>query len=283
MATHAQHIRVGLFATAALVLVAVVVVVFGGLKFWQRTDRYRIVFESSVIGLEPGAQVYLNGIKVGTVDDLAVATDDIGKVEVAIEVDHETPIHADTRAMLQYAGLTGLKTIDLRGGSLATPALPPGSQIPAGVGTLDKLEAQAQAIVEQSGQLMKRAALLTDDLIAITEPARRAAENLAGTSAQLQTMVGENRAVLHQSLVAFRETARGASDLIDGQVAPLLASAGEAIADVKRVLANNAGPLRAAMFDLREASRSFKELAREVRQKPSRLLYSNAPDDRKLP
>lgn len=283
MATNAQRIRVGLFATATLVLVAVVVVVFGGLRFWEHTARYRIVFESSVIGLEPGAQVYLNGIKVGTVAELGVSPSDIRKVEVVIEVEDGTPIHADTRAMLQLAGLTGLKTIDLRGGTPATPALPPGSQIAAGVGLLDKLEAQAQVIVDQSSELMKRAALLTDDLIAIAEPARRAAENLAGTSAQLRDMVGENRAVLHQSLLAFRQTARGASDLLDGQVAPMLVGAGDVIADLKRLLANNAAPLRAAMFDLREASRSFKELAREVRQKPSRLLFSSAPDERKLP
>jgi hypothetical protein len=37
------------------------------------------------------------------------------------------------------------------------------------------------------------------------------------------------------------------------------------------------------MFDLRQASRSFKELARDVRQKPSRLLFSTTPSERKLP
>jgi hypothetical protein len=60
-------------------------------------------------------------------------------------------------------------------------------------------------------------------------------------------------------------------------------SAGDAVSSFKKLLVSNEGPLRAAVFDLREASRSFKELARDVRQKPSRLLYSNAPDERKLP
>ena len=39
--------------------------------------------------------------------------------------------HLDTRAMLQYAGITGLKVIDLRDGTTASPVLPSGSQIAA--------------------------------------------------------------------------------------------------------------------------------------------------------
>ena len=39
----------------------------------------------------------------------------------------------------------------------------------------------------------------------------------------------------------------------------------------------------ARIADLRQASRNFKELAREVRQRPSRLLYSSPAPERKLP
>jgi len=286
----AQNIRVGLFAAATLVLLGVVLIVFGGLRFWEDVDPYRVVFDTSVAGLEPGAQVYLNGIKVGTVDDLSVMPDDIRKVSVGIKVKHGTPIHTDTRAMLQLAGITGLKTIDLRDGTSQSAALPPGAQIPAGVGLLDKLESQAQTIADESTELIKRANRLTDNLIAvtdglgaITDPARLAATNLAAMSGSLKGMVEDNRAALHQSLVAVRETATGASQLLDDQVAPLLTGAGDVVAELKRLLATNEAPLRAAVFDLRQASRSFKELARDVRQKPSRLLFSSTPGERVLP
>src|SRR3954462_12709596 len=113
MPNKAQKIRVGVFAAAALSLAAFVVIVFGGLRFWEHQDHYRIVFDDSVIGLEVGAEVYVNGIKVGAVTDIAIAPEDIRKVAVQIEIKHGTPIHADTRAMLQYAGITGLKELDL--------------------------------------------------------------------------------------------------------------------------------------------------------------------------
>ena len=66
-----------MFTTVTLGLLGIVLVVFGGLSFWKKSDHYRIVFATSVIGLEPGAQVYLNGIKVGTVDEVDVAAADI--------------------------------------------------------------------------------------------------------------------------------------------------------------------------------------------------------------
>jgi hypothetical protein len=62
-----------------------------------------------------------------------------------------------------------------------------------------------------------------------------------------------------------------------------MANASDAVTTLKKLMTANEGPLRAAVFDLRDASRSFKELAREVRQKPSRLLFSTAPSERKLP
>jgi len=126
MVAKAQKIRVGIFAVATAALLAVVLIVFGGLRFWEDSDRYRIVFATTVIGLEPGAQVYMNGIKVGTVEQVEVAPEDIRKVAVAIKVKGKTPIHTDTRAMLQFAGITGLKVIDLRDGTSESPALPPG-------------------------------------------------------------------------------------------------------------------------------------------------------------
>jgi len=290
MAAKAQKIRVGLFVAVTLTLLAMVLIVFGGMRFWERSDVYRVVFDSSVMGLENGAEVYMNGIKVGSVQSIKVAPDDIRKVAVAVKLKAGTPVRADTHAFLQYAGITGLKVIDLRDGTSASPVLPPGSQIAAGTGLLDKLESQAQAIIDQTSQLMtvagivmQRASVLTDSLIAITEPAKAAATNLAATSSSLHAMVDENRLALRQSLLAIRQTATGASELLDGQLAPLFVNAGDIVSELKKLIVTNEGPLRAAVFDFRQASRNLKDLVRDVRQKPSRLLFSSNPGERKLP
>jgi hypothetical protein len=165
--------------------------------------------------------------------------------------------------------------IDLRGGSYAAPPLAPGSTIAVGETMLDKIQDKAEQIADQTTELMERANAIAakaetvvENLANLTQPeqmgdvmtqTRQVAANLAQASASLRGLIEENRAGLRASVSAIEQTAKRAADLVDGN------------------------QVKAAVADLRQASRSFKELAREVRQKPSRLLYSNPEPDRKLP
>ena len=279
MNTKAQKIRVGLFVAIASALLVIVLVTFAGMRFWEGRDNYRIVFTGSVMGLEKGARVYMNGMRVGAVDDIGVAKDDIRNVEVTIAVKEGTPIHANTRAMLQHAGITGLKVIDLRDGTVDTPRLPPGSTIAQGETLLDRLQEHAETLASQSAELMTRANKVMEKMEGIDE----VVANLEDASASLKMMVAENRAGLKQSLAAVEQTAKAASTLMDGHLSQLVANADTLVSDIKGVVHRNDTALRTAVFDLRQASRTFKELAREVRQRPSRLLFSSPSGERKLP
>lgn len=274
-ATKPHKVRIGLFAIAAGVLLALALIVFAGLYFWRHEARYEVSFSGTVYGLERGADVFLNGIRVGSVAEIGVDGDDIRSVRVVIEVKPETPIRTDTKAVLQLAGITGLRVIDLRGGTPDAPPLPEGGRIPEGESFLDRLEREASAILDESAELMARAneivhstqrvvdnlEELTDasQLGALVAQTKRTAANLANASAALERLVDDNRAGLKASLAAIELAAKRTAALVDD------------------------GQLRAAVTDLRQASRSFKELARDVRHKPSRLLFSNPPPDRKLP
>jgi phospholipid/cholesterol/gamma-HCH transport system substrate-binding protein len=295
MTTKALKIRVGLFVAVTVSLLVAVLVVFGGLRFWEKHASYRIVFAGSVMGLEKGATVYFNGIKVGRVDEITLSPQDLSNVEVEISVKRETPIHADTKALLAMAGITGLKVVDLRDGSRTAPRLEEGGLIAQGETTLDKFEKQAKDIADTSAELMKRANKIVDNLVTLTDPAkyqaieeildqtRKTSQNLALASGSLGTMIAENRTALKTTLASVQETAHSASTMLDGPIAGLIGNAGDFVADLKNLIRNNEGQLRSAVFDLRQASRSFKELARDVRLRPSRLLFSSDPGERKLP
>ena len=295
MPTKGQKIRLGAFVIATAALVVLVAVVFGGLRLWEGRDRYYVEFEGSVLGLEEGAEVTFGGIKVGNVDAIALARGAPGTIRVAIEVDEDLPIKADTTAVLAMAGVTGLRVIDLRGGSADAPRLAPGATIAKGETTLDKLERRAQQIVEDSSSIMTKANQVLDNLVEITGPqqyaslgetfehARVASANLAGASEELRLMVRENRVALRGSLEAVQATATSASTLLDQQVPRLVTDAGALVDELRGVVRQNGTQLGSAMYDLRQASRSFKELARELRQRPSRLLRSDAPSERRLP
>jgi phospholipid/cholesterol/gamma-HCH transport system substrate-binding protein len=290
--TKAQKIRIGMFVAISLGLIGMIVIVFGGMQFWKGKNRYRLELEGTVMGLETGAPVHFNGIRVGVVDKIAFSETDLEHVQVWIEVDEDTPVRTDTKGVLSLAGITGLKVIDLRAGSFSAPRLADGGTIPQGETTLDKLERQAKDIAERSGELMTRAQKLVDNLVEVTNPdhfkkttANLAAmsENMAATSTDLRAMVSENRVAIRQSVAAIRETAQSATQVLDGEVVQLVVNASDFVSQLKKMVTSNEGTLRSAVFDLRQASRSFKDLAREVRQRPSRLLFSGAAGDRKMP
>ena len=118
METRAPFIVVGAFVLAAIVAVF-------GFVYWlhntgglgPRTD-YHVQFEGSVPGLLVGAGVLFNGIRVGEVIDLALASDDARRVNVTISVASSTPVRADTKVGLEFQGLTGVPVVALEGGKL---------------------------------------------------------------------------------------------------------------------------------------------------------------------
>jgi ABC-type transporter Mla subunit MlaD len=211
-------------------------------------------------------------------------------------------VRTDTKALLAMAGITGLKVIDLLGGSLTAPEVAQNGVIPVGEGTLDKLAKQAELLADQSAQLMKRANQIVENLVVVTDPRRFAvindvmaqasataaaakttADNLAAASGTLKTMVGENRLALRESIASVQTSAQHVTAMLDGQVGQLVTNASEFVSELKGMVRNNEGQIRSAVFDLRQASRGFKELVRDVRQRPSRLLFSDTPGERKLP
>ena len=273
--TKPQKVRIALFAIAAGVLLTLVLILFAGLHFWKDRTKYYIVFDDTVYGLERGADVYFNGVRVGSVSKIAIDQDDIRLVRVDIEVEASTPIHTDTRAYLRLAGITGLKILDLRDGTSQAPKLAANMRIETGQGLLDELEEKSMKIVDETTELMERANVIVaqaegvvTNLTALTDPAqlgalvqqtKLTAANLAVASNSLKGLIDDNRAGLKASISAIEVAAKRTAELVDN------------------------GQLRSAVNDLRQASRSFKELARDVRQKPSRLIYSNPAPDRKLP
>ncbi|MCA0424724.1 MAG: MlaD family protein [Proteobacteria bacterium] len=134
MESRANYALVGLFT------LAVIAAAFG-FVYWFRAAansgeraQYEIVFPGSVSGLSKGAAVRFNGIRVGevlSVDMMLInplkprEKDNIdpARTAVMIAIDPTTPIRTDTRAKLDFQGLTGVASVQLTGNSTTAQIL----------------------------------------------------------------------------------------------------------------------------------------------------------------
>src|ERR1700760_4460722 len=116
METRANYVLIGLFTLA---------VIAGGFGFvyWFSTvggagarTNYRIVFDGSVSGLNAGASVLFNGIRVGEVTTLTLDPAAPRSVVAVVSVDKSVAVRADTSVSLEFQGVTGMASIALRGG-----------------------------------------------------------------------------------------------------------------------------------------------------------------------
>ena len=131
METRAPYALIGLFVLAA------VGAVFGFVYWLHNTGGlgertvYRIRFENNVAGLLTGAAVLFNGIRVGEVTGLELSPDNPREVTATIAVATSTPVRTDTRAGLEFQGLTGVPVISLLGGEPAATGLATSKTQPA--------------------------------------------------------------------------------------------------------------------------------------------------------
>jgi phospholipid/cholesterol/gamma-HCH transport system substrate-binding protein len=116
METRAPFIIVGAFVLAAIGAVF-------GFVYWLHNTAgtgartvHHVQFDGSVSGLQAGAAVLFNGIRVGEVTDLRLAAENSRQVNATIAVASGTPVHADTKVGLDFQGLTGVPVIALEGG-----------------------------------------------------------------------------------------------------------------------------------------------------------------------
>jgi len=87
------------------------------------TTTYTVYMKESVSGLTADAPVKYRGVDVGHVERIGLRADDPTEVELTLAIDPKTPVREDTRAMLEYQGLTGLAFLNLVGGSKDSPPL----------------------------------------------------------------------------------------------------------------------------------------------------------------
>jgi phospholipid/cholesterol/gamma-HCH transport system substrate-binding protein len=94
----------------------------------------------SVNGVNEGSDVKYQGVKIGHVTRLEVNPEDLDSVLIYVRIKKGFPVKEDMYAALQYAGITGMRFVEISGGKAKSKFVLPGGEIKPKKGLGEKAE-----------------------------------------------------------------------------------------------------------------------------------------------
>ena len=194
-------------AIAAGVFVLVMLAMLAGLVLWLTRDsanykEYELSTPDGVSGLQPQAAVRYKGVAVGKVTRIGFDPKAKGNVLIRLAVNEQTPISANTFAMLNYQGVTGLAHVLLDDADKPLPPLPPGPsglpRLPLRSSPVSQIAEQAPLILHQIEENTRRLNQLLGDENQLL--IRNAIDQIGQTAGQLRTLTAHVDGILMQRI-----------------------------------------------------------------------------------
>jgi phospholipid/cholesterol/gamma-HCH transport system substrate-binding protein len=312
-----EQVFVGLFVIAAAALLVFTIFALTGVLA-SATRRYHSRFQN-VAGLEPGATVrYEGGNKVGRVENIKIDPNDPSWMDMEFSVKNDIPVKTDSHtAILSFSPL-GDNHLEIKAGSAAAQRAPDGALLPSDpyIGFND-LTAQINQMAPEARQLLAnlndRVTQLRTTIDRVNDLLNdRNRENVSVSLAEVRGMLAENRPQIKHALQNVSAASDKISPLLD-QMQKTLTQANGTITKVDGMLDENRADIRASVVKLRESldhvnaltaelqeildnneynidqllnnlrivSENLKSFTNSIKTRPSSLINSKTPPDRK--
>ncbi|MBN1309503.1 MAG: MCE family protein [Chitinispirillaceae bacterium] len=299
--SRAQRLRLGAFLIAGLFLLAIFAAIPFGFRLKNTTNTFIAYFEGeSLSGLEQGATVKYSGVPIGQVDKISYLPKDLERVRVEMKIQSDFPMKVDMVATTGAMGITGLKYIEITGGTNEAAALKPGAEIATKISAFSSITGKAEAIVA-------KVELLLNHLNEISNPdslrsIKQILDNVAGITDDVKGFVSETRpdiariTVTTNTLITRLDsiardiksvTARVEEGIRGDRIGNALAQVDSAATALRSVAENVALIVRqsredfaAMMMNVRQASENADQLTRILVENPSLLLRSETQKER---
>ena len=302
MKTKISPAAVGMFILGALALFVVLFLSFGGSNVFAQPSRFLIYFDESVSGLDPGAPLKVNGVRIGRVAavnvryDLAtrkalvqtvceinrnVLTDNAGvTIDLTSAAQLRGLIERGLRARLNFTGITGLLFVELdfedpvkypADPRFVAESLPVVPAIPSPIAEVQ------QSVIEIVANLKKVdfAALSKDIRTLLTTATQKVNElDLKGLSERMGNAAQSVTAFVEspEAKLAFANLnqtltdARAAIAKIDGQVGPVSDDLKRTLAEAQAALKSLSGAADTTRRFVQAQGNVGDELTQSLRQ-----------------
>ena len=261
-------VKLGIFSVVLLLFTAMLIVVFGQMRF-DRTTSYSAIF-SNTSGLRAGQFVRASGVEIGKVDKIELM-DGGSQVRVDFNVERSLELFEGSTASVRYLNLIGDRYLELKRGD-SNKRLPAGGTIPiehtqpaldldALIGGFrpvfraldpDKVNNIAQSIITvfqgQGGtinDILDQTASLTS---ALADKDQAIGEVIKNLNTVLDTTV-KHQQQFDQTLVDFEKLITGLKDRED-PIASSVANISDAAGTISDLLADNRPLLQSTVTNL---------------------------------
>jgi phospholipid/cholesterol/gamma-HCH transport system substrate-binding protein len=298
METRANYALIGVFTLAVIAAAFGFVLWFSGAEKPGGRTTYKVIFTGSISGLSEGGFVLFNGVRVGTVTKIDLLQQDPSRVYALIEVDAKVPVRADTKARLEYTGLTGVASVALTGGALDAPPLPATQGPPVIVADrsdYQDLVETARRVATQASDFFTKTNRLIDDnsasLTASVKNAEKFSDALAANSeglkdfmgaiadvgksikpltAKLDALAGDTDNVVKGEVAAAAKSIKKAADDLDSRMK-------EIAANINRFSGSGLRQYEALAVDGRKTLEQINQAVRSLENNPQQFLFGKSP------
>ena len=316
MDTKVNYVAVGAFVTVLVAAVLVVVLWLGKSDYRGVYDRYSAYMRESVAGLSVNSTVKYRGVEVGRVKDIVLNPENPEEVLLTLDILHGTPVKTDTVAVLETQGLTGLATVNLKGGSRESPALKaaPGQESPVimtGPSLLFRLDMVISRLLSDQGltKLSANVNALSQNATAVVDEENRATlKQILKDLSDITHTVASHSERVDKGLVSASQAADNIArmtEAVNRQIPTLLermnksatalqtmteelAHTGRAVRsavqasrpDIEQFSRQTLGETGALVTELRQLTGTLQRVARQLEQEPSSLLLGTKTPQR---
>ncbi len=280
MVTKTQKVRLGVFLFFGILLLMIFIILIAGERLLERVDTYYIAYEDvSVSGLQIGAQVKYHGVNAGRVEGIRIDPDNVNRIIVEVKVESGTPIKVDTEASLILVGITGLKQVELFGGTQEAELLEEGGFIRAGRTFFDDISYSVEELTTKLDRVLSNIDAMTgsenqvsfsnmlSNLEQISESSLIAVEKFE------QTITSpEFESIISNTAKFSEELARTDLTATLEELNAAIAQANQTFMHIDLMVIRSRRDILITFETLKEAADNFEEFTRQLSEDPSLLL-----------
>jgi phospholipid/cholesterol/gamma-HCH transport system substrate-binding protein len=294
--TAAQKFRLGVFVIIGMAVLSAFIIIPVGMKMSQHQKTYISYFEGeSLQGLEQGAAVKFNGVAIGTVQRVSYSVADINKMKVELSVMESFPMRVDMYATTGLIGITGLKYVEISGGSNEAALLKPGGEVPTRSSLFASVGEKAEVLIEKVETLLNHLNTVThpdslrsvkvtmDNLAGLTGDARAVFNRVGDVVPTVARVIDTVQLAVSEVYAITRDINELTDTLKSGvngaNIPGIMARADSTVMSVKALTENlslmvlqTREDFSVSMENLREALESASQLMKMLADNPSLLI-----------